>query len=575
MKAAPTDCARRLLLAALPALCAGCQSTSSARTRQPPATAALPPAAVRFTDITQQAGIRFRHENAKTPVKYMLETMGSGGGFIDYDGDGWHDIVLMNGTAIPGSKVQGRPTLRLYRNNHDLTFTDVTNEAGLAVPGMYAMGCAVGDYDNDGREDLYVTCVLGPSRLFHNLGARFHDVTARAGVDNASRWGASSAWVDYDKDGLLDLFVCNYVKFKSLADHRPCYAGDRKPVYCAPSAYDTVRCTLYRNLGGGRFRDVTMESGIGNSQGKSLGVTVWDCDDDTWPDLFVANDTTAGYLFHNLGNGKFSEIGLEAGVAFDEEGNAHSGMGIDCDDIHNDGQATLVITNFWAEQTSVYRQAGPNEFHNDQSRTTVGPATSEVLGFGIMFLDFDNDGWKDILQVNGHVQDDVQEREPQITHEQQSLLFRNMRNGTFTEVGRASGRPFTDRIVGRGCAWADVDHDGRVDALVTTNGGPALLWRNETQNPGRWLALRLVGARSPRSGIGALVIARSATLRQRTLVRSGSSYLSASALEARFGLGPDEKADLEVRWPSGTVDRVPGVRAGRIWTLREGSGVVK
>jgi hypothetical protein len=546
--------------------------------------APAPAAPVRFVDVTRAAGIAFRHQNSKTPRKYMIETFGSGCAFLDYDRDGWQDLLLLNDAPLPGGHVQGRPTRALYHNNHDGTFTDVTREVGLAQDGIYAMGVAVGDFDNDGWEDFYETAVLGPSHLYHNEGAagrpRFRDVTAEAGVANRDRWGTSCAWVDYDRDGRLDLCVCNYVKYASLKDDLPCFTAERKKrIYCLPTAYEGGHCVLYHNEGSPghpRFRDVSGPAGIGKPAGRALGVTVWDYDGDGFPDLFVANDGVAGFLFHNEGNGTFTEVGVESGVAYDENGDPHSGMGIDADDVDNSGKTTLAITNFQGQQTSFYRQQAGSLFVEQRAAAGIAEETRKILGFGLCFFDYDNDGFKDVLQVNGHVQDDVQEREPQVTYAQPTLLFRNLGapagSPRFAEVGLRSGAPFSRPIVGRGCAWGDFDNDGRPDVLITSNNGPALLWHNETLAGNHWLTLRLVGERSNRDGIGAVVQVTAGGRTQRTAVRSGSSYLSQSDLRAHFGLGEARTADVEIRWPSGTVDRIAAVPADQIYVAREGMG---
>jgi len=584
--------AKRLMALSIILLLGGCTShapngsTPAGEAKKPspissdPMSSAPP---VLFTDITEAAGIRFLHQNSKTPRKYLIETMGSGGAFLDYDNDGWQDILLLNNAPIPGGRVEGRPTMKLYRNiggergtaGQNPKFVDVTRQAGLDRYVIYAMGAAVGDYDNDGFEDIYVSCVLGRGYLFRNDGkGRFLDVTEKAGVGNAGRWGTSCAWVDYNKDGRLDLFVCNYVKYASLKDDQPCTSGE-KNVYCIPSAYETSACRLYRNEGKGRFKDVSVETGIAEGKSKALGVAVWDFDNDTWPDIFVANDTVASLLFHNDGKGRFAEIGTETGMAFDDEGNPHSGMGIDADDLNNEGQFFLAITNYQGQQTSFYRPVSPTMFRDDRMTTRIGPGTGEVLGFGVLFFDFDNDGYKDVFQVNGHVQDDIRLREPNVTYEQPTLLFRNRRDGTFEEVGLKRGMPFSKKIVGRGCAWGDIDNDGRLDVLITCNNGPAMLWRNETPSEHHWLKLRLIGSKSNRSGIGALVLVEAGGVKQRTLVRSGSSYLSQSDLRAHFGLGLEKAARVEIRWPSGQIDRYENVACDRLWTAREGAPALK
>ena len=498
--------------------------------------------------------------------------MGAGCAFIDYDGDGWQDILLLNETRIPGGHVTGRSTMALYHNNHNGTFTDVTHAAGLDRESFYAMGVAVGDYDNDGHEDFYVSCVLGPGHLFHNEGnGKFKDVTAQAGVGNNGRWGTSCAWVDYDRDGKLDLFVCNYVQYRSLKDDVPCFADTRgHPIYCIPSAYDPSTCTLYHNEGGGRFKDVTESSGIGAAHGKSLGVSIWDYDGDGWPDIFVANDTVPGFLFHNERNGTFKEVGVESGIAYDDTGGAHSGMGIDATDVLNNGRTSVAIANYYGVRTSFYNQIAPGLFRDDQASSGIGKGTSRVLGFGLSFFDYDNDGWKDLMQVNGHVQDEIQQREPQTLYREPTLLFHNNGDGTFQEVGLKSGAPFTDRIVGRGLAYGDIDNDGRLDVLITPNGGAARLWRNETPNTGHWITLKLIGVKSNRDGIGAMITVTAGGITQREMVHSGSSYLSQSDLRAHFGLGAQKMAVVTISWPSGAVDRITDLPYDRISVIREG-----
>ncbi len=562
-------------------LCPGCSNARTSARGQAPVTVTPPPPPVagkapcRFTDVTEQAGIHFMQQSSKTARKYLVETFGSGCAFIDYDGDGWQDILLLNNTLIPGGHVIGKPAMALYHNERG-KFTDVTHQAGLDIPGLYATGVAVGDYDNDGHEDFYVSCVLGPSHLFHNEGnGKFRDVTLPSGVSNKGKWGTSCAWVDYDNDGKLDLFVCNYVKYASVADDQPCFSGENKRVYCIPSAYETSACTLYHNEGNGRFRDVSVESGIAASRGKSLGVTIWDYDNDGKPDIFVANDTVPGFVFHNEGHGRFTDVGAVTSIAYDNEGNAHSGMGIDADDVNNDGKTVVAITNYQGQQTSFYTQTSKDVFEDTRVQAGIGHGTRDVLGFGVAFADYDNDGFKDMLQVNGHVQDDIQQREPLTEYKQPTLLFHNQRNGVFDEVGLASGAPFSRRSIGRACAWGDFDNDGRLDILVLSCDGPAELWRNETPTNNHFLTLKLIGKRSNRDGIGAMVIVKAGGLTMRTRVRSGSSYLSQSDLRAHFGLGMAGTADVEIHWPSGVVDKLKQVAGDQIRTVREGSAKVE
>ncbi len=571
---------RLLACLGLVAVASGCgpaRHTTPASTgheAKPAATAAGQPA--HFVDITASAGIHFVHQSARSKRKYLVETMGSGCAFLDYDGDGWQDILLLNGAPMTGGKVTGSPRLALYHNNRNGTFTDVTAASGLDREPMYAMGVAVGDYDNDGREDIYVSCVLGPGHLFHNEGGgRFRDVTQEAGVGNKGMWGTSCMWVDYDHDGLLDLFVCNYVPYRSLADDVPCYTGEpRKYVYCDPTAYKTTHCTLYHNEGHGRFKDVTKSSGIGDLEGKSLGVAMWDATGSGWPDLFVANDSSPTFLLKNGRNGTFKNIGAESGIAFMADGMPPSGMGIDADDLYNDGSLCLIMSNFQGRRTLLFHETQPGVFLDEADSSGIGQATGDILGFGVLAFDFDNDGWMDILQVDGHVNDDVAEREPGVSYAQPTLLFRNLGNHHFTEVGLKSGAPFDRTIVGRGAAWGDIDNDGRLDVLILQNNGPALLWHNETSTQNHWLTLKLVGRKSNRDGIGAVVLVSGGGITRRALVRSGSSYLSQSDLRPHFGLGAQTTARVEIRWPSGIVDTLAHVSCDRIVTVREGTSAL-
>ena len=531
----------------------------------------------KFIDITEKSGVKFKHYNSRTPRKYLIEIMGAGAALIDFDGDGWQDLLFVNGAKLPGAiETRSPPSISLYRNNHDGTFTDATVSAGLGKTNFYGMGVAVGDYDNDGKEDFYVSSALGGGHLFHNDGkGRFTDVTDSAGVANRGNWGTSCAWVDVDNDGKLDLFVCNYVRYASLKDDQPCFANSgKKRIYCIPTAFYTSSCTLYHNEGSGKFKDISVSSGIAEAKGKSLGVAIWDYDKDGKPDIFVSNDTVPGFLFHNLGGSRFKEIGVESNIAYDEEGKAHSGMGIDANDINNDGEMALAITNYQGVETSLYRPTPSLSFNDDHAKSGIGIETGKHLGFGVTFFDFDNDGLKDMLQANGHVQDDVEDREKGVTFKQPTLLFQNLGNGTFKEVGLLSGAPFSKQIVGRGCLYGDLFNRGKLDIVMTENNGAAMLWKNETETSAHWISLKLIGTKSARDGIGAVVIAKSAKSTQRIRVRSGSSYLSQSDLRAHFGLGSETQADIEIQWPSGKTDRISGAKCDQIYTAKEGENAL-
>lgn len=537
---------------------------------------------VSFTDVTAQAGIRFRHVNGAAGQFHLPETMGSGCVFFDYDGDGWMDIFLVNSGPLPGSIGAGAAFSALYRNQRDGTFRDVTREAGLE-DGIYGMGACAGDYDNDGYPDLYVTAALGSGRLFHNRGdGTFEDVTAAAGVGNAGHWGTSCAWLDYDNDGRLDLFVCNYVRYR-LEQEKSCHQGALR-TYCGPLVYDGESCRLYRNLGaeyssgngrrgwGWRFRDVSRIAGIAGKIGKSLGVAIWDFDGDRFPEIVVANDLTPNHLFRNNRDGTFREVGLEAGVAYGGDGTARSGMGIDVADTQNDGRCAILISNYAGEPNSFFSWRDSFSFSDRTYEVGMGEPSLPFLGFGLFFFDYDNDGWKDAFVANGHIQPEIARYEAPQTHAQRPLLFHNQRDGTFAEVGEQIGGALLEKGVGRGAAYGDYDNDGDLDILLANNNGPARLLRNDGGSRGTWLLIRLAGTKSNRDGLGAEVRVRLGNRILRDQARSGSSYLSGSDPRLHFGLGTSNRADtVEVRWPSGMVDRLSAVPANQVLTIVEGS----
>ena len=527
------------------------------------------PGGVVFTDVTAQAGIHFVHNAGRTGKKYLPETLGAGCAFFDADGDGWPDILLINGKDFTP---RGRRSLpALYRNNRNGTFTDITAGSGLDVE-MYGMGVAIGDYDNDGRDDVYITALDG-DHLFHNEGnGRFRDVTKAAGIQNAN-FGTSAAWLDYDRDGKLDLFVANYVQWSPQTDLWCSLDGATKS-YCTPESYTGTRSRLFHNLGGGRFEDVSERAGVGDPTSKSLGVTVLDYDGDGWPDLFVANDTQPNKLYRNLGNGTFQEVGMAAGVAYGEDGVARGAMGADAGDYDRSGRPHLLVGNFSNQMLGLYHNEGNGLFVDEAPSSTVGRASLLTLCFGVFFFDYDLDGFPDILAANGHIEDDIGRVQPKVSYRETPLLFRNLGNHKFDNVTAQAGTAFVRPVVARGAAYADFDHDGDLDVLISTNNGPAYLFRNDGGNRNHWLSVRLSGTRSNRDGIGAVVSVTSASGKQWNMLRSGSSYCSQSELALVFGLGRDQMASLEVAWPSGARQHFNDVAANQRITIDEARGII-
>ncbi len=526
---------------------------------------------VTFRDITAQGGIHFTHTNGAFGKKYLPETMGPGCAFIDYDNDGWPDILLINGSNWPG-RPGAASTMKLYHNNHDGTFTDVTAKAGLAIP-MFGMGVAVGDYDNDGFDDFVVTA-LGQSHLFHNNGnGTFSDVTQSAGMSGVSGFSTSAAWVDYDRDGKLDLVVGNYVQWSQPGDLYCTLDGARKS-YCTPESYKGSSARLWHNLGNGKFEDATQKAKLYDPTSKTLGVAVFDANGDGWPDILLANDTQPNKLYLNQKDGTFQESGVSAGIAFSEDGVARAGMGVDADDFDRSGKPSIIITNFANQMLSLYHNEGNGLFVDEAPSSEVGRATLVTLGFGCFFFDYDNDGWDDIFVSDGHIEDQIEKVQKRVSYAEPPHLFRNLGAGKFQEVTAAMGASFAAPKVGRGAAYADINNDGFPDVLLTTNGGKAFLFESEG-GKNHSLRVHLVGTNSNRDGIGASVKVTSGKESQTKLVHSGSSYLSQSELTLTFGLGPSVKADsVEVAWPSGQVDKLSNVNASQTITVQEGKGTV-
>jgi enediyne biosynthesis protein E4 len=526
---------------------------------------------IQFTDVTQSSGLRFTHNNGAFGKRYLPETLGPGCAFLDYDGDGYPDILMVNGKDWPGHPKTPKSTLKLFHNNRNGMFTDVTAKAGLAV-SLYGMGAAVGDFDNDGHDDVFVTA-LGQSHLFRNKGnGTFVDVTKSAGLWGPNEFSTAAAWVDYDKDGKLDLIVANYVQWTVEKDIYCTLDGSRKS-YCTPESYKGASARVWHNLGNGKFEDVTPKSGLFDTTSKGLGITILDFDGDGWPDVLIANDTQPNKLYRNMGNGTFTEKAVQAGVAFSEDGVARAGMGVDAADYDRSGRQSIVISNFANQMMSLYHNEGNGLFVDEAARAEVGRASLLTLGFSCFFFDYDLDGWQDIFVANGHIEEDVERVQKRIKYRQPPHLFRNLGNGKFAEVSEQMGTSFYAPRVARGAAYADFDNDGDLDLLVMTNAGPAFLFRNDgtTSNS---LRIQLHGTKSNRDGLGATVRVTSGGGKQAQMLKSGG-YLSSSELVLTFGLGADGKAaTVEVTWPSGKVDRLANVEAGQTIVVEEGKGIV-
>jgi enediyne biosynthesis protein E4 len=561
---------------------------SPARSPQPPkgtgaiandatqadAVPARPSGPMEFVDITSQAGIHFKHNAGNFGKKYLPETMGSGVCFIDYDNDGWPDIFFVNSMDWPEHKT-AKSYPALYHNNHDGTFTDVTKQAGLAVES-YGLGCAVGDYDNDGFEDLYLT-TLGSNRLYHNLGnGKFADITEKAGVASPG-FSASAVWFDYDNDGKLDLFVTHYIEW-SIEKDQYCTLDNKNKSYCTPQTYKGESSRLYHNKGNGVFEDVTKKAGLFDATSKSLGVALLDYDNDGWLDMFVSNDTEANKLYRNNHDGTFTDVGVTVGVGFSESGRVRAGMGTDAADLDQPGLPSIVIGNFTNETTALYRSDGAGLFTDESIRSGIGQMTSQSLTFACFFMDYDLDGRLDIFSANGHVSDDIAVVQPTLRYAQPAGAYHNLGDRKFEDVSTKLGHALQKQVVARGMAYADIDNDGDLDLVITANNGFARLLRNDNGNQNDVLRVKLIGTKSNRDAIGARITLTAATgLSETRMVKGGSSYLSQSELPVTFGLGKPgftKGLRLDIVWPSGRKESISGIKSNQVLTIQEAKGIL-
>ncbi|MGB6391648.1 MAG: CRTAC1 family protein [Candidatus Acidiferrales bacterium] len=530
---------------------------------------------VAFVDVARSAGISFIHDRAASAEKYLIETMGAGCGWIDYDQNGLFDLYLVNSAATRVYAPAAPLRSALYRNNGDGSFTDVTSRAGVGAEGLFGMGVAVGDYDNDGFPDLFV---LGYGRciLYHNNGdGTFSDVTAHAGVSNSGRWASSAAWFDYDNDGHLDLVIANYVDWSPdnnfwCGEHRPGFRS-----YCHPDDYHGQPPTLLHNDGDGTFTDVSRASGVGLKPGNGLGIVTFDYDNDGWQDIFVANDSMPNFLFHNNRDGTFTEVGYLAGVAVSMDGAAEAGMGTDAADVTGSGRMDLVVTHLDLQLARLYQNLGDGTFDDATLRSKLAYSTFHSSGFGVRFLDYDNDGARDLFIANGHVLDNIGRFRSEIRYAEPKQMFRNVGGGVFEEVSDRLGPDFQLPRVSRGAAVCDFDNDGDLDILVSNSGEAPQLFRNDGGNANRWLELLLIGSKSNRDGVGARVKLVSGSLTLYDQRKGGMSYQSAQDPRLHFGLKENSIVEsLEIQWPSGTLTRLEKIPANRIIAVQEGRGVV-
>jgi enediyne biosynthesis protein E4 len=539
------------------------------------------PYGVQFRDVTRSAGIHFHHERAASADKLYYETMGAGVAFLDYNQDGFLDIFFVNSGYTPFFHPAQPPQPALYRNNGDGTFTDVTAASGIHADGTFFMGVAVGDYDNDGYPDIYMTGYRHSVLLHNNGDGTFTDVTAKAGVGDDGNWGTAAGWFDYDHDGKLDLLVTNYVAFD--ADH-PVLCGDNRPgyrAYCHPDSFHGESMRLYHNNGDGTFTDVTEKAGLVNNDGKSLAVVLADLNNDGWTDIFIANDTQRNFLYFNNGDGTFRDASFKSGAGFSEDGRPEAGMSADAADVRNNGKMDLYVSHLDFELNRLYRNNGDGTFSDDTIASGLGQTNILDSSFGARFFDWDNDGWRDLLVTNGHILDNIKLYHPEVTYEEERRLYRNVGQGRFVDATKTQGADFRASRVGRGLAVGDFDNDGWLDFVVNNNGEDAQLFRNEGASApaarrNHWLGVHLVGTKSNRDGIGARLRLRAGDFVSYDQAKGGMSYCSAQDPRIYFGLGEHARADsLEILWPSGVKDVVRGLAADRIVTVVEGKGIAK